>query len=128
RSFNTLRGKLPMGLAIVGRAYRNEISPRQGFYRLREFNQAELQVFFDPDNIDDHPDFDKIKDVNLRMFPLQNRSTGEVDDITASDLHKNYGIPKFYIYHLAKIQEFYIDKMKFPRELFRFRELSEDER
>ncbi|NMC77656.1 MAG: glycine--tRNA ligase [Candidatus Methanofastidiosa archaeon] len=128
RSFNTLRGKLPMGLAIVGRAYRNEISPRQGFYRLREFNQAELQIFFDPDTIEEHPEFDTIKDVKLRMFPLQNRSSGEVDDITASDLNKNYGIPKFYIYHLAKIQEFYLDKMNIPRELFRFRELSEDER
>jgi len=128
RSFNALRGKLPMGLAIVGRAYRNEISPRQGFYRLREFNQAELQVFFDPDTIEDHPDFDSIKDVKLRMFPLQNRASGEVDDVTASDLNTNFGIPKFYIYHLAKIQEFYLDKMKFPRELFRFRELSEEER
>ena len=78
RSFNTLRGKLPMGLAIVGRAYRNEISPRQGFYRLREFNQAELQIFFDPDTIEDHPNFDSIKDVKLRMFPLQNRSTGKL--------------------------------------------------
>jgi len=128
RSFNALRGKLPMGLAIVGRAYRNEISPRQGFYRLREFNQAELQVFFDPDTIEDHPDFESIKDVKLRMFPLQNRASGEVDDVTASDLNTNFGIPKFYIYHLAKIQEFYLDKMKFPRELFRFRELSEEER
>ena len=128
RSFNALRGKLPMGLAIVGRAYRNEISPRQGFYRLREFNQAELQVFFDPDTIEDHPDFESIKDVKLRMFPLQNRASGDVDDVTASDLNTNFGIPKFYIYHLAKIQEFYLDKMKFPRELFRFRELSEEER
>lgn len=128
RSFNTLRGKLPMGLAIIGRAYRNEISPRQGFYRLREFNQAELQIFFDPDRLDEHSEFENIKDVSLRMFPLQNRASGEVDEVKASELHKNYGIPKFYVYHLVKIQEFYLDKMKFPRELFRFRELSEDER
>src|SRR5437867_8634266 len=48
REFEALRRKLPMGLAIVGRAYRNEISPRQGAYRMREFLQAELQIFFDP--------------------------------------------------------------------------------
>src|SRR5437867_3243980 len=47
REFEALRRKLPMGLAIVGRAYRNEISPRQGAYRMREFLQAELQIFFD---------------------------------------------------------------------------------
>src|SRR5439155_1914855 len=48
RECEALRRKLPMGLAIVGRAYRNEISRRQGVYRMREFLQAELQIFFDP--------------------------------------------------------------------------------
>ncbi|MCL5412269.1 MAG: glycine--tRNA ligase, partial [Candidatus Marsarchaeota archaeon] len=49
REFNILRKSLPFGLAIIGRAYRNEISPRQGLYRMRELTQAELQIFFDPD-------------------------------------------------------------------------------
>ncbi len=40
------RKKLPLGLAVLGRVFRNEISPRQGFFRLREFVQAELQIFF----------------------------------------------------------------------------------
>ena len=44
REFEALRRKLPMGLAIVGRAYRNEISPRQGAYRMREFRSEERRV------------------------------------------------------------------------------------
>ena len=47
REFNVLRKSLPMGLAVIGRAYRNEISPRQGLYRMRELIQAELQIFFE---------------------------------------------------------------------------------
>ena len=41
QEYNTLRKTLPFGLAIIGRAYRNEISPRQGLYRMRELIQAE---------------------------------------------------------------------------------------
>lgn len=39
RVFSTMRGTLPFGLAQVGRTYRNEISPRQGIFRLREFTR-----------------------------------------------------------------------------------------
>jgi glycyl-tRNA synthetase len=42
------REKLPFGVFQSGRAFRNEISPRQGMLRLREFNLMEAEVFFDP--------------------------------------------------------------------------------
>lgn len=43
------RKKLPLGVLQIGRSYRNEISPRQGIIRLREFSQAEVQFFVDPE-------------------------------------------------------------------------------
>ncbi len=42
------REKLPLGVIQVGRGYRNEISPRQGVIRLREFNMMEAELFVDP--------------------------------------------------------------------------------
>jgi len=52
-SFNALhrhfRERLPFGAMQVGKGYRNEIAPRQGMIRLREFNMAELEYFIDPD-------------------------------------------------------------------------------
>ena len=42
------REKLPFGAVQIGKGYRNEISPRQGMIRLREFNMAELEYFIDP--------------------------------------------------------------------------------
>ncbi len=45
----SLGKKLPVGVAQVGRVARNEISPRQGMIRLREFTIAEIEFFFDPE-------------------------------------------------------------------------------
>ena len=58
RLSNYFRDKLPFGVAQIGRAYRNEISPRQGVIRLREFNQAELEFFCHPGE-KKHPEFYK---------------------------------------------------------------------
>ncbi len=44
------RQKLPFGALQIGHGYRNEISPRQGMIRLREFSMAELEYFFDPED------------------------------------------------------------------------------
>ena len=45
RLLNFFRGNLPIKVFQAGKAYRNEISPRQGVLRLREFTQLEAQVF-----------------------------------------------------------------------------------
>ena len=63
RLSNYFRDKLPFGVAQIGRAFRNEISPRQGVIRLREFNQAELEFFVHPRE-KRHPNFGEVaKDV-----------------------------------------------------------------
>lgn len=43
------REKLPLGIAQIGHALRNEISPRQGLIRLREFTIMDVEFFFDPE-------------------------------------------------------------------------------
>lgn len=40
--------KLPFGIAQIGKAFRNEISPRGFVFRMREFEQAEMQYFVNP--------------------------------------------------------------------------------
>ena len=47
--YRHFRQKLPFGAVQIGKGYRNEISPRQGMIRQREFNMAELEYFIDPD-------------------------------------------------------------------------------
>ncbi|MDH5816171.1 MAG: glycine--tRNA ligase [Candidatus Nezhaarchaeota archaeon] len=48
RVYNVMRNKLPLGIAQIGKVMRNEISPRQGPIRLREFTIMELELFYDP--------------------------------------------------------------------------------
>ena len=48
------QGKLPFAAAQIGNAFRNEISPRSGLIRVREFTMAEVEHFCDPAE-KDHP-------------------------------------------------------------------------
>lgn len=46
---DTTRVKIPFGIAQVGKAFRNEIAPRQYIFRKREFEQMEMQMFVAPE-------------------------------------------------------------------------------
>ena len=46
----SMRAKLPFGVAQIGKAFRNEISPRDFIFRVRELEQAEMQYFIRPDS------------------------------------------------------------------------------
>jgi len=55
RVHTVMREKLPLGIAQIGRVARNEISPRQGMVRLREFTIMEVEFFFDPEEPGEPP-------------------------------------------------------------------------
>lgn len=123
REFEATRRKLPLGLAVVGRAFRNEISPRQGFFRLREFTQAELQIFFDAKTINEHAHFADVEDYKLILWQKT-----KLSKVSCRDMNMRLEFPKFYVYHLAMVQKFYLDVLKIPEAKFRFRELGHEER
>jgi glycyl-tRNA synthetase len=66
RLYTTARERLPFGVIQIGHALRNEISPRQGLIRLREFTIADLEFFFDPEE----QCCDKIKEVENEVLPI----------------------------------------------------------
>lgn len=45
---DTMRKRLPFGIAQIGKAFRNEITPGNFTFRTREFEQMEIEYFFDP--------------------------------------------------------------------------------
>lgn len=49
--------KLPFGIAQVGKSYRNEITPRNFIFRVREFEQMELEFFVKPGEDEEWHDF-----------------------------------------------------------------------
>lgn len=75
RVFVSMREKLPLGIAQVGRVARNEISPRQGMVRLREFTIMEVEFFHDPQGEEDPP-WDRFSG-KLRLLPVELRQRSE---------------------------------------------------
>ena len=126
--FEVARRKLPLGLGVIGKAYRNEVSPRNLLFRQREFTQAEMQVFFDPDTIKEHPKFSKVKNYKVRLYLVKNRAKNKTVELTCEEVVAKKILPKFYVYHMAMMQKFFLNVMKIPKDKFRWRELSDEEK
>jgi len=77
RYYTFFRGKLPIGVFQIGKAFRNEISPRQHVIRGREFTQAEAQIFIDPDTKNDWERYEDIKKEKLPFWPWQSQEAGK---------------------------------------------------
>jgi len=63
-----MRLKLPFGIAQMGRAFRNEISPRAFLFRCREFEQMEIEYFIHPDEVDKCPWLKEVEDYKVRIY------------------------------------------------------------
>ncbi|KAI1823389.1 glycyl-tRNA synthetase [Xylaria intraflava] len=70
--------KMPFASASIGRSYRNEISPRSGLLRVREFLMAEIEHFVDPQGGKKHPRFNDVKDVELVFFDRETQLSGKM--------------------------------------------------
>ncbi len=70
------QGRLPFGAAQIGNAFRNEISPRSGLIRVREFTMAEIEYFIDPTN-KAHDKFDRVRDVDVVLYSACNQMDGK---------------------------------------------------
>lgn len=63
---DSMHMKLPFGIAQIGKAFRNEITPRQFLFRTREFDQMEMQYFVRPD--DDMKEYEKLKELRMKSL------------------------------------------------------------
>ncbi|MHC1567319.1 MAG: glycine--tRNA ligase [Candidatus Syntropharchaeia archaeon] len=120
------RDRLPFGVVQIGKAYRNEISPRQGVIRLREFTQAEAEIFVHPEE-KSHPKFETVKDTTLKLYSIEAQENGEIEEIKLGDAVDIGIIAHEYLgYHIAKIQSFLIE-VGISSEKMRFRQHLPDE-
>jgi len=92
RLYEMAREKLPFGVMQIGHALRNEISPRQGLIRLREFTIVDIEFFFDPED----PNCFLLKEVGdetLRLVLAESKLRGseEIVEVTVKEaLEKGY--------------------------------------
>jgi glycyl-tRNA synthetase len=80
RLYAMAREKLPFGVLQIGHALRNEISPRQGLIRLREFTIADLEFFFDPEESQCHL-LKEVENETLRLLLAENRLKGSEETV-----------------------------------------------
>ncbi|KAH8673705.1 glycyl-tRNA synthetase [Xylariales sp. PMI_506] len=71
--------QMPFASASIGRSYRNEISPRAGLLRVREFLMAEIEHFVDPKGGKKHPRFEEVKDIELVLLNRHTQLSGKTD-------------------------------------------------
>jgi len=116
------RDQLPFGVTQVGRAYRNEISPRRGLVRVREFTQAELELFVDPER--DEANLSSVADVPLTLYPdEQQGAEGQVYvETTVQEAVEDGTIAVDWIaYYLGIAREWY-EAVGVDMDRFRFRQ------
>jgi glycyl-tRNA synthetase len=118
-----MRGKLPFPIAQVGKSFRNEVAPRQSLLRLREFYQAEIEIFCNPNQLDTISKFDEIQDTTLTIM-----EGTKVKKLTAKEALDTKIIPnKLIAYYLSILNEFY-EKTGIDMNQTRFRKLSDQEK
>ncbi len=115
-------GHVPFAGATIGPAFRNEIAPRAGLLRVREFTLAEIEHFIDPSE-DVHPRFAEVAGQVLTLFPRDNQTTtGKMIRMTVGDAVKEGVIGGQNLgYFLARTYLFLLD-MGVKPECFRFRQ------
>ncbi|KXN72622.1 glycyl-tRNA synthetase [Conidiobolus coronatus NRRL 28638] len=115
--------KLPFASAQIGRSFRNEISPRSGLLRVREFTMAEIEHFVDPDN-KNHSRFDEVKDYKLRLLSAEQQLKGitEVTTIPIGEAVSSKLVDNETLgYFLVRIHKF-LTKIGINPDRLRFRQ------
>ena len=116
------RERLPVGAVQIGRSFRNEISPRQGLLRLREFNQMEAEVFFHPER-KTWPRYGNVKAEMLSLMPNNGPPTSmSLTDAVSSGTIANEALA----YFMWLTQRFAVDVGVDPARM-RFRQHEKDE-
>ncbi|MDD5331286.1 MAG: glycine--tRNA ligase [Candidatus Nanoarchaeia archaeon] len=130
RRFNEFfRGKIPFGVFQIGKAYRNEISPRQHVIRSREFTQAEGQLFVDPKEKNNWEKYDVIKNTKLPLWTSKlQKSEKTYKLISLDEAIKNKDIKtKVYAWCIWLAYEQFIS-LGIPQEKIRLRQHHPEEK
>jgi glycyl-tRNA synthetase len=123
------RAKMPFGVAQIGKAYRNEISPRQGLIRLREFSQMELELFFDPQN-SRCPYLDEVKDVRMNILDEEKVRAGDdvPHNVNAREAVEKEFVKEEWLAFMMALSQKFLSTLGVKPEFQRFKAKLEGER
>ncbi|GAB0185027.1 glycine--tRNA ligase [Grus japonensis] len=121
------QGKLPFAAAQIGNSFRNEISPRSGLIRVREFTMAEIEHFVDPSE-KNHPKFQNVADLNILLYSSKAQVSGQSAHVMRLGDAVQQGVINNSIlgYYIGRIYLF-LTKVGVSPEKLRFRQHMENE-
>jgi len=129
RIFESARGRLPLGVAQIGRVLRNEISPRQGPIRLREFTIIDIEFFLDPEDKKCLV-LKEVENETLRLVLAENKMKDNTEPVTVTvkeAVSKGIIKEEWQAYFMALAKRFLVE-LGVPEEQQRFIEKLEWER
>ena len=120
--------KLPFAAAQIGQSYRNEISPRAGLIRVREFTQAEIEHFLNP-NDKSHPKFPSVAEIEPLLFSrvLQRSETRKPERMSFGDAIEKGIIGNQTLAYFMGRTYLFMEKVGIKRDKMRFRQHLEHE-
>ncbi len=130
RYVDFFRNKLPFGVFQIGKAFRNEISPRQLMMRLREFTQAEAQLIIFKDDKNNFEKYNKYKDIKINAITKDDQNSDEMitKEWTIEQLYdKKYLKNKAYAYAIGLTCSIFLE-LGFPADKIRLRQHRDDEK
>lgn len=116
-------GRVPFASAQIGRSFRNEISPRAGLLRVREFTMAEIEHYVDPED-KKHSKFGDVRNV---VASLLDRHVQEAGSTTSVKITIGEAVDRGIIanetlgYFVARIYQFLV-KIGINPDRLRFRQ------
>ncbi|CAL8582163.1 Glycine--tRNA ligase 1, mitochondrial [Xanthoria parietina] len=115
---------MPFASACIGKSFRNEISPRAGLLRVREFLMAEIEHYVDPEGGKKHPRFDEVADVKLVLLDRKVQLSGSTNttEMTIGEAVKSGTVDSETLgYFIARIHLFLLRLGTDPKKM-RFRQ------
>ncbi len=122
RCYQANRERIPFAISQQGKVMRNEVSPRRGMHRLREFTIMELELFFDPLN----PKCPWIKDfederVHLITEDMEEKSVKESIEVTIKEAVDKKLVNSEWQGYFMGIGKRFIESLGVPPEKQQFR-------
>ncbi len=116
------RAKLPFGIVQIGKAFRNEISPRDFIFRCREFEQIEMEYFFNPKTTFKVPQH--ILDLSLQFLNEQAQidKKDEMQVLTIQKIIEKKILEPIHAYWLGEFLNWLMDVVGFKPENLRIRQ------
>jgi len=116
------RNQLPFGVAQIGKAYRNEISPRKSLVRVREFTQAELEHFVDPE--EDEPPLEEVADVTLPLYSAESQQAddGGQRDLTVREAVDEGVVASDWVAYYLGVSKQWYERIGVDMDRFRYRQ------